>query len=969
MSDAFAARDDPLPAPFERARAARTLAELASGEDAFDPPPRARAVLEATFGNSPYLARTALRERAILPDIVARGPRAVCDTILARLDEVERAGSEAAAMTLLRHAKAQAALAIALADVGALWSVSEVTQALSDFADRAVSAALRFLLREAAGRAGMDASDPAQLEAGTGLVVLAMGKYGAFELNYSSDIDLIVFYDAARFPFAKKDDVRAAAVDIVRGLVRLLSEITVAGYVFRVDLRLRPDAGATQIAISTDAAEDYYEGMGQNWERAALIKARACAGDRTAAAGFLKAIEPFVWRRNLDFAAIEDIHSIKRQIHAHGGHGTIAVAGHNIKLGRGGIREIEFFVQTQQLILGGRNPALRARGTLEALAALAVHGHVAPNVAAELTEAYGFLRHLEHRLQMIEDEQTHTLPKSEDGLAHAACFAGFDSVEAFDAALRRRLETVQDHYARLFERAPPLAATRGSLVFTGVENDPETVETLTAMGFRNPGHVAGAIRGWHHGRIRATRSARARELLTRLMPALLDALAATADPDAAFVQFDRFLSRLPAGVQLFSLFLANPHLLSLVAAIAGSAPRLADHMARAPAVLDALLDPGFLGRVPSRETLDRTLDQALAGAPGYEAALDTVRRFAREEIFRIGAQVIDSLEPLERAGEAFTAIAECVIAGLLRLAEDELAQTAGRVRGGAFAVIGMGKLGGREMTAGSDLDLIFVYDAPDDVDASDGTKPLAVSTYYARLAQRLISALTVATGEGGLYEVDMRLRPSGTKGPVAVSLESFRRYQAQDAWTWERLALTRARLVAGTPRLAQTVSQAVRAALTTRRDASSVFAEAREMREKLAAQFPGRNPWDLKFAAGGLVDIEFVAQALEVRHGADHPQVLATTTCDALAKLAAAGLLDGDAARTLAQSARLQQALTQILKIAIEGTLDPEAATPGLKALLARAGGVGSFAALETALARAQTLARAVFERILPPVS
>ncbi len=553
-----------------------------------------------------------------------------------------------------------------------------MTRALSRFADASVKGALRFLLREASARAETAEREGATLEAETGLVILAMGKYGAFELNYSSDIDLIVFYDPARFPFRKRDDARRAAVDIVKGLVKLLSETTSDGYVFRTDLRLRPDAGATQVAISTDAAEAYYEGMGQNWERAAMIKARACAGDPQAGADFLRVIEPFVWRRNLDYAAIEDIHSIKRQIHAHGGHGAIAVAGHNIKLGRGGIREIEFFAQTQQLILGGRKPMLRSPVTMDALDALCEAGLVSATAASELKHAYRYFRELEHRLQMIEDEQTHTLPKSDEGLAHVACFMGYADTQEFGTALREQLEIVQGHYARLFEREAPLAAAAGSLVFTGVEDDPETLNTLNEMGFRDAHHVANAIRGWHHGRIRATRSARARELLTKLVPALLEALAASADPGAAFMQFDRFVSNLPAGVQLFSLFLARLELLKLVAEIAGSAPRLAAHLAHAPATLDALMDSDFLNTLPAREALDAALRDLIDRAADYEAKLDTARRFAKEQIFRVGVQIIEGAAKADEAARALTHVAECIVTELLSAVEDELAQRGAR---------------------------------------------------------------------------------------------------------------------------------------------------------------------------------------------------------------------------------------------------------------------------------------------------
>jgi [glutamine synthetase] adenylyltransferase / [glutamine synthetase]-adenylyl-L-tyrosine phosphorylase len=954
---------DHLPQPFDPARAERTLAALAQGAEGYTPPAPSHALLDAMFGNSPFLARLALRERAFLRELIAQGPQAALEAAQAVAHAASDAKDMASAMSLLRRAKRQAALAIALADIAGLWDLEAVTGALTRFADVCVSGALRFLLREAASRAGNDAHDLAALEAETGLVVLAMGKYGAFELNYSSDIDLVVFYDAERFPFRKKDDPRGAAVDIVKGLVKLLSETTAEGYVFRVDLRLRPDAGATQVAISTDAAEAYYEGMGQNWERAAMIKARACAGDPVTGTAFLKAIEPFVWRRSLDYAAIEDIHSIKRQIHAHGGHGAIAVAGHNVKLGRGGIREIEFFAQTQQLILGGRNPELRPRATLAAIEALRARGRVSDEAASDLTDAYRYLRKLEHRLQMIEDEQTHTVPKSAEGLAHIACFMGYPDATAFGIDLARTLATVQGHYARLFEQGAPLAAAKGSLVFTGVEEDPETLLTLTGMGFRDAKHASGAIRGWHHGRIRATRSARAREILTKLMPVLLEALAATADPDAAFAQFDRFVTRLPAGVQLFSLFLANPHLLKLVAGICGSAPRLADHLSRAPGVLDALLDPGFLGRLPSRENLDGMLADQFARAPDTETMLDAARRFAREQAFRVGVQIIEGHLGASDSGPAFANIAECVIAGLLGAMERALAAQAGKVPGGAFAVIAMGKLGGREMTASSDLDLIFIYDVRGGAEVSDGPKPLPVSVYYGRLAQRLIAALTVPTAEGVLYEVDMRLRPTGNKGPVAVSLESFVRYHAGDAWTWERMALTRARAIVGSEPLCDAITAAIRSALTAPLPTAQLARDAREMREKMAAQFPGKSAWDLKFAPGGLVDIEFIAQMLQLREA--RPAVLDTNTIAALERLAENGALAPSDAQTLISTARIENALTQVLRIAVDGTLEPDTASPGLKNLLAHAAGAKDFVALEASLADAQSRVRAIFGRIM----
>ncbi len=949
------------PLPFDPARAARTLETLA--ERGFAPPQNAQVLLAGVFGNSGYLSRLGLRHPETLRAYFAQGPRAVVESAIAAALGIADLADEAQAMAVLRRAKADAALAIALADIAGSWDLEAVTGALSDFADAAVRGALRFLLRQAAVQQGLTEQDGARLEAATGMTVLAMGKYGARELNYSSDIDLVVFYDEEKFPFLRRGDPRGAAVEIVRGLVKLLSQTTGEGYVFRTDLRLRPDAGMTQLAVSLDAALNYYEAQGQNWERAAMIKARACAGDPDAGAAFAAAITPFVWRRNLDFAAIEDIHSIKRQIHAHEGHGEIAIAGHNIKLGRGGIREIEFFAQTQQLILGGRNPDLRSRATIPALAALAAKGVISRAAEADMAQCYRALRTLEHRLQMIEDEQTHSLPRSEEGIAHVACFLGYSDAAAFGAALTATLETVQGHYAHLFEREAQLSDARGNLVFTGVEDDPETLATLRAMGFADPAHVSGAIRAWHHGRIRAMRSARARELLTKLLPSILNALAGAADPAGAFAQFDRFLSGLPSGVQLFSLFQARPEFLGLLARIVGSAPRLAHHLAREPATLDALMDADFLHRLPEPAALAASLGGRLRGS--YEDKLDEARRFAREENFRVGVQIVEGAARADQAGPALAAIAQTVIAGLLPEVEAELALSAGRIPGAGFAVIAMGKLGGREMTASSDLDLVFIYDVPAGVEASDGARPLSPTLYFARLAQRLIAALTAHTGAGGLYDVDMRLRPTGNKGPAAVSLKSFVDYHASESWTWEHMALTRARLVAGPDDLCRRIEAAIHRRLTAGLDAEKIRADALQMRAKVAAQYPGDNRWDLKYAPGGLMDIEFAAQTLQLIHGPGHAQVLDTNTIAALRKLEAAGALSPADAAALIAAAELEQALTQILRIALEETLKSAEATAGLKDLLVRAGGAADFPGLEEQLLGLQTSAHAVFAKLL----
>src|SRR5260221_153514 len=525
-----------------------------------------------------------------------------------------------------------------------------------------------------------------------------------------------------------------------------MAERTADGYVFRTDLRLRPDPASTAPALSVLAALTYYESAGQNWERAALIKARPVAGDRAAGSDFLAELRPFLWRKHLDFAAIEDIHSIKRQINAHRGGGRIAVAGHNIKLGRGGIREIEFFAQTQQLISGGRLPTL--------------------------------------------------------------------------------------------------------------QHDPAPRRTAAGLGCADPPAVAAIIRGWHHGRYRATRSQRARELLTELVPLLLRAFGASANPDVAFVRFDQFLARLPAGVQLFSLFYNNAALLDLVAEIMAAGPRLADELARRPGLLDGVLTEGFFEPLPPRAELAAELERMLAGARHYEEMLDLARRWVGDRQVQIGVQMLRDRLDGERAGPGFADIAEVAIAGILPRVPAAFAQSHGAVSGRALAVLGLGKLGSPEMTGTSDLDLIIVYDAPEGVEASDGARPLPVSTYYARLSQRFINALTAITPEGSLYEVDMRLRPSGTKGPLASSLPASRRYHVELAWTWEQMALTRARVVAGPAALGEEIMASVREVLTRPRDGDRLVADVAEMRHRMAEQHRDPPIWQVKHPPAGLLHIQ-----------------------------------------------------------------------------------------------------------------
>ncbi|ASG22152.1 bifunctional [glutamine synthetase] adenylyltransferase/[glutamine synthetase]-adenylyl-L-tyrosine phosphorylase [Nitrospirillum viridazoti] len=930
------------------------------------------ALLRAILGNSPFLGQALLKEQAFFRQVATLGfDAAFMDLLEGLWAEVGGATTTDRLMKALRVAKRRAALLIAAADIAEAWTLEQVTGALSQLAEAALRLTARHLLRQLAAKGDIrlpDAeNDP---EAGSGLIVLAMGKFGALELNYSSDIDLIVLYDDGVVQARDPDEMTRTFVRLARDLVRIMEERTVDGYVFRTDLRLRPDPGATPLAVSVSAAEAYYGSLGQNWERAAMIKARPVAGDRKAGQDFMGLIRHFIWRRSLDFAAIQDIHSIKRQIGAHKGHRDKAVNGHDIKLGRGGIREIEFFAQTQQLIYGGRDPHLRTPATMMALDALVAAGRVGEDAAEDLKAAYRFLRRVEHRVQMVDDQQTHKLPVDDKGVASIATFLGYADADTFRTELLATLGRVEDRYAALFEEAPPLSGP-GNLVFTGTEDDPDTITTLRGLGFQNPSAVAAQIRAWHHGRYRATRSTRARELLTELVPTLLAALGGTAQPDQAFLKFDEFLSRLPAGVQLFSLFYANPKLLELVALIMGTAPRLADSLSRRPSQLDAVLTPGFFDHLPNAQELREGLFRQLADAHHFEEVLDLTRRWTSDQRLRAGIQILRHLTDGDQCGPFLTEVADTALTVLHERVEAEFALRHGRFETGSddgtgMAILAMGRLGAGSLSLGSDLDLITVYQVPDGSDQSNGPKPLSPSEYFIRLTQRLINAITVPTAEGALYEVDMRLRPSGNKGPLAVSLDAFTRYQHESAWTWEHMALTRARVLTGPPALRTRLAEAIHAVLVQPRDPDKLLADVADMRVRMDKEHHTKDPWSVKHVRGGMVDIQFLVQYLTLRHAADHPGILDPNTTGALARLRDTGLLDAADADALIDIHRLWRRVQAFLRLTVEGEVKVAEAPPALRLALAEAVGHGlDFDAAEAKIRAAAAQAHALFRKVV----
>jgi glutamate-ammonia-ligase adenylyltransferase len=952
-----------------RARVTDWLAGLPSAEAKplralFAAKPNVNALMESLAESSPYLWELAGREPKRLLRLFNSDPDQHLNALLSQHGRgIASCKDEAEAMRLLRRMKSEAALLIALTDIGGVWPVMRAARALTNLADTAVDAAARFCLADAVRAGRLVTKDKSKPQAGSGYVVLAMGKMGAFELNYSSDIDLIVLYDPAAPALPKDAEPSTLFVRITQRLVKLLQERTADGYVFRTDLRLRPDPASTAIAISTEAAVSYYENVGQNWERAAMIKARACAGDIAAGEAILHGIAPFVWRKYLDFAAVADVHAMKRQINAYRGHGEIAVEGHNIKLGRGGIREIEFFVQTQQLIAGGRNPALRDRDTLTTLDKLREDKWIDEAARDAMKEAYYFLRTVEHRLQMINDEQTQTLPADRAEMERFARFMGFANRDAFAKALVGHLNKVQHYYARLFEKKQDV--DQPVLAFPREADDHKTLDRLAELGFGAPLEASSIIRQWLSRTHRSLKSETARTHLEALVPALLEHLSRTDNPNATLVLFDHFLANLHGPARLLPLLRQNPELIALIVLVLGIAPRLGDTLARHPQVMDALIDPSFFGALPDEVELRRRFDAALAQSRYHEDLLERIRMFGLEYMFLIGVRILSGTVTARQAGEAFARLADAVIRALHRSVADNFAKTHGHMRGEETAVVALGKLGGYEMTATSDLDLILIYDFDDRYPESNGARPLYGTQYFARLTQRLINTLTAQTNYGALYQVDMRLRPSGRAGPLATQLDGFSAYQETEAWTWEHMALTRARVVSASPAFKLKIESVIGDVLRRPRDAELTAGDVVEMRAAIAKEKGDRDRWDLKYVAGGLIDIEFIAQYLQLIHAHRLPGILDTSTARVLDKAWTLRVLTPEDAEILRPAVELYHDLTQILRLCLPGKFDPKTAGTGLLRMLARAADVPDFATLDATVIDMQAKVRESFVRIL----
>ncbi len=926
------------------------------------------ATLLATLQRfSPYLWRLSQKHPEVLAACLHVGPaaaRAQCMDAYAHA--LATTHTHADLMQTLRMYKGKIALLTGVADITGAFGLEEVTATLSAFADRSVSAALEALLQAAAQRG--EITLPSEGAARSGIVVLAMGKLGAMELNYSSDIDLIVLFEKQRLNVRGRLSEQAFMNRVTQDLVFLMQERTADGYVFRTDLRLRPDPSSMPPAVSIPAAMAYYESVGQNWERAAMIKARAIAGDAAAAHTFLTYLTPYMWRRTLDFAAIQDILSIKRQMDHREGD-TPHWYDFNVKLGRGGIREIEFFVQIHQLIWGGRNPSLRHRETLAALRVMTQLRLIDPAQESQLEAAYRFWRTLEHRLQMVDDQQTHSLPPDPESMEAVAVWMGYTGTPALVAALEMHSHMVHALFTASFQ-SQTLSGSAGSLVFTGVTHDPATLSTLREMGYHAPETVAEIIMGWHHGNRRATRTKRAREVLTELVPAILQAFAKAPRPDESFLHFDQLVAALPAGVQLFSLCASNPNLLELLARVMSHSPYLQHSLLKHPELIEAVLVAGFYEPLPAYSTLQTELACMLHTTDDFEERMAVLRRFKNEKQFQAGVQLLNGVCTHTECGRFLADVADTVVNATLEAVTQTFEANYGTLPGAAFAVLGLGRLGSRAMTFGSDIDAVFVYDVADFEALSTGEKSFTAGVYFNRFSQRLLSALTTVTEHGMLYAVDTRLRPSGKQGLLAVSLKAFVHYFSTLKWTFEDMALTRARVVAARGTLAATLDAEIAAVLRTPREPAALAADVADMRRRTVEEFPPTSVWDLKYARGGLMDAEFIAQYLLLRYAHTHPDLLQRSTEDIIAAAGACGLLPLSDAQALQNAYAWLNRLFHWLRLTAADVDDLAHANTNLKTLVAEGMGAGDFDTLHTQLLAFQsTVSRAYAQWLEPPLT
>ena len=859
------------------------------------------AALSRASDHSPFLRDSIAVRSDIADSFVSEGAPAAA-AIALRLQGDDLSAS-------LRRRRQGLALAVALGDLSGELSLEQVTRLLSDFADSAIDQAVRAAIAERVPDA-----DP------QGFAVIAMGKLGSHELNYSSDVDLLLLFDPGTLPRRSRDDPGEAAVRVGRRLIELLQKRTEDGYVQRVDLRLRPSPEVTPISLPVNAAISHYESSALPWERAAFIRARAAAGDLALGNSFLDAIQPFVWRRSLDFGVIDEVRQISARIRDHFAQGANIGPGFDLKRGRGGIREVEFFIQIQQMIHGGRDASVRKPATLDAIAALVEAGRLEEPQAEVLASAYRLLRMIEHRVQMVDDAQTHLLPANPLALDNVARLHGLGDGSALLALLRPHVESA----GQIFDSLAPDASVR-------LSNDPDIVaRELAQLGFADVEAARRHLVDWRSGKARSLRSPPAREAFEAMLPALLEAIAASGDPNHALNRLSDIIERLSSGVNLFRLLEARPQLAQLLAKLLAHAPTLADQLGRRPELLEGLFDASSFAMPPPADEFARLLREAMKGQP-YDVGLDRVRRLVNERRFALGVQLIDRRrDPLE-VTEGYAGVAEGALVALGSAATEEFEQRHGQFPGGELLILGLGRFGGFSLTHASDLDIIYLHTG-EQGRVSNGAKPLGPNDYFNRLASRVTAAMSVPTAAGPLYDVDTRLRPEGAKGMMTVSLDAFERYQREQAWTWEHMALCRARALFGSDEGKARARAGIDSILGMPRDRAKVAADAAKMRDEIARHKPPRGPLDVKLGPGGLIDLEFATHVLQLTTHVG----LSTRLEDALEALATDSLVEAN----IVDDLKLLSRMLVMMRLVAPGQVKP---TPETWQLVAEACGTRSW--------------------------
>lgn len=875
--------------------------------------PLRREQLLTVMGGSPFLAGLFCRNGECFSNLLIGGRIDQTCNEEQMLDELRQRVSDRCEYSDLKRElrlfKNEQILRIGSRDLCGLASLEETTAELSALAAAALQRSIEVCsvqLQEEYGEPLEETDDGFRLAE---FCVLGMGKFGGCELNFSSDIDLIYCYSSphGRTSGGTKEaegiELHRYFVKLSELLTRAVGQATEDGFVFRVDTRLRPDGNNGDLAVSLSAAELYYESWGQSWERAAMLKARPVAGSRALGDELLARLEPFIYRRYLDFGMIEDIQIMKQKINASLSRKQEGEC--NLKLGRGGIREIEFFIQALQLINAGKKPHLRERNSLNSLKLLKQEELITAEEEQLLSEAYRFLRTVEHRIQIVQERQTHSLPKKSVEMLVLARRCGFSDEQAFQDELERQRAAVNGIFNDLFHSDEEVKEEiRPEVRFVlDPESDSDLVkDILEENGFKNPDGAYDALQLLRGGGPDYRLTERGRRCLERLSPQLMNELLKSPSPDQALNNLETFLQALRAKTSFFSLLAENPKIVELLVALFGSSQLLSRIFIQRPELLDTMVSSSYAISFKKQETMAKELSEQMATAVDYEHQLDILRRYRNEEFLRIAlndlqGQIGQTEGTIQLSWLADVCLDQAIAMGKSELAgrygKPILAEPEGGTEDAAFAVVGMGKLGGLELTYHSDLDIIFVYEGEGQTVPAEGTDPerfrsISNRDYFARLAQRIISALTLVTREGFVYKIDTRLRPSGNQGPLVTSLAAFERYHQESAQPWERQAMTKAQVVCGPAAFMNRCQNLIETLTFERPTPENLKPEIYRLRGRMEKEIAReeRDSFNIKTGRGGLVDIEFLTQYMQLLHGGERPELRSQNTLRNLKQLA-----------------------------------------------------------------------------------